>query len=76
MAERAGTLELVSLDGPRLADAPADPQAAGHYFDQAIFDLHYLLLSARAERLAAHGEFEDLPFSVDRLGNVTLRLRR
>lgn len=48
------------------------PAAAGpgRYFDQAVFDLHFVLLSARARRLAAETE---LPFSVDQDGRVTLK---
>ena len=42
----------------------------GRYFDQAVFDLHFALLSAHARRMA---DATDLPFSVDRDGQVTLK---
>ncbi|MEY4873201.1 MAG: hypothetical protein RLZZ563_2531 [Pseudomonadota bacterium] len=42
----------------------------GRYFDQTVFDLHFVLLSAHARRMA---DATDHPFSVDRDGRVTLR---
>lgn len=51
----------------------ADPKpTVGHYFDQAVFDLNYVLLMARARRLDVLEEAEAL-FSVDRNGKVALR---
>lgn len=41
----------------------------GRYFDQTLFDLHFVLLAARARRMAAD---MDQPFSVDPSGRVTL----
>ena len=50
-----------------LAPAGVGP---GRYFDQAVFDLHFVLLSANARRMA---DATDLPFTVDRDGRVTLK---
>lgn len=47
----------------------ADVGGPGRYFDQTLFDLHFVLLAARARRMAAD---MDQPFSVDPSGRVTL----
>jgi hypothetical protein len=47
----------------------ADVGGPGRYFDQTLFDLHFVLLAARARRMAAD---MDQPFSVDPSGQVTL----
>lgn len=55
---------------------PAPKAGTGHYFDQAIFDMHYVLLSARAQRMADAPDWADGAFDVDAQGNVTLRAVR
>lgn len=58
-------------DGER---PPAPAAGTGHYFDQAIFDIHYRLLSARAQRMAEGEDWRDGAFEVDAQGNVTLKV--
>lgn len=56
--------------------APAPTAGEGHYFDQTIFDLHYRLLAARAQRLSLEASLAATGFDVDVLVNVTLKLAR
>ncbi|MBU9699424.1 hypothetical protein GU927_016375 [Rhodobacteraceae bacterium HSP-20] len=62
--------------GPK-AGPDAGPDAGmGHYFDQSVFDLHYRLLAAKAQRLALEARFDAEGFAVDAQGNVTLKAVR
>jgi hypothetical protein len=55
-----------------VASNQPDAGGPGRYFDQTLFDLHFVLLAARARRLAAD---MDQPFSVDPSGRVTLKTK-
>lgn len=55
---------------------PAPSSGTGHYFDQTVFDMHYRLLSARAQRMAEGEDWSGGAFEVDALGNVTLKAVR
>ena len=55
---------------------PAPEAGSGHYFDQTVFDMHYRLLSLRAQRMAEGEDWSDGGFDVDAQGNVTLRVAR
>jgi hypothetical protein len=55
---------------------PAPGAGTGHYFDQTVFDMHYRLLSARAQRMAEGADWSGGAFEVDTLGNVTLKAIR
>lgn len=61
---------------PLLPDA-ANSALAGElspaYFDQALFDLHYHLLTVRTQGLPPVPNPEDYGVTVDRNGNVTRR---
>lgn len=55
---------------------PAPEARTGHYFDQAVFDMHYRLLSARARHMSDVESWSDGAFDVDAEGNVTLKAVR
>lgn len=55
------------------AGAAMTSTGTGHYFDQAVFDLHYLRLSMRAQRLALEAEMASAGIEVDAAGRVTLK---
>jgi hypothetical protein len=55
-----------------VAFSQSDAEGPGRYFDQTLFDLHFVLLAARARRMAAE---MDQPFSVDPSGKVTLKAK-
>lgn len=62
--------DAVSAAPDATRDAMGDGAGPGRYFDQAVFDLHFVLLAAHARRLATD---EVLPFTVDLEGRVTLK---
>lgn len=62
---------LTVHDGER---PPAPAAGTGHYFDQAVFDIHYRLLSDRARRMAEAEDWRGGAFEVDAQGNVTLKV--
>jgi len=68
-----GKPKLTILDGDA---APAAERAEGHYFDQAIFDLHYRHLSLKAERMAIEADLAAAGIEVDATGKVTLKAVR
>lgn len=55
-------------------DLPPAPEAGtGHYFDQAVFDLHYRKLALKAQRMALEADMAEAGFEVDAEGRVTLK---
>ncbi len=62
--------KLTVVDGTA---APAPGKGEGHYFDQAVFDLHYRQLSLKAQRLALEADLAAAGIEVDADGKVTLR---
>lgn len=66
--------QMSKTQNSAMAAQPADASGAdvGHYFDQAVFDLHYKLQIMRARAMLLQAEQRKL-FEVDEQGNVLIK---